>query len=425
MKLEIDHTLPAHSKYYGCLDAPYRYGHRHIYFLAMDAKIKKMYGVHLLSLAERVKHAVLLILELIPILGHLVALIEYLCLHKKVEVIFFRSNDPFQMGVEQGVRLKKEIQFLTDKLLIYYEDTLKNLREGPRAWSKEAERYICEDYKQELHGIAKGAGVDYEDLLTANITVDFLTGCSLYAVSYDPLANRIKAVAATNHFKSNIYDLESIGRLRKLVMHSHSVSERSLKNVLKKVNVSTTVQAMILDSNNREIHMATASSKAANRTYTKYSAKKLFPNSTIPVTSSSSKVVKLARNLDWEIPILGTRMTKIFVRPGSNGKKSTAIVGWPGMIGAFSGINSDGLALALATATSDARPEVGNSNAFIFRQLLEESKNVKEALDLLGKQNPSSRMNLVLAGTDGIARIELDPKAPKHAWCKEMSIAYP
>lgn len=32
MKLDIDHILPTYSKYYGCLDVPYRYAHRHIYY---------------------------------------------------------------------------------------------------------------------------------------------------------------------------------------------------------------------------------------------------------------------------------------------------------------------------------------------------------------------------------------------------------
>ncbi len=67
--------------------------------------------------------------------------------------------------------------------------------------------------------------------------------------------------------------------------------------------------------------------------------------------------------------------TVIIVRPNTSNKKSTAIIGWPGLLGALSGINQDGTSIGISVVPSFN--QVGIPNQFLFRSILENHLQLK------------------------------------------------
>ena len=81
-------------------------------------------------------------------------------------------------------------------------------------------------------------------------------------------------------------------------------------------------------------------------------------------------------------------------------------------LGALSGINEKGLAIAISVVSS--KKQVGTPNPFLFKKILQEAKNMQEAIEIVNKHRCASPMNLMVATTEGIARFELDPKRARH-----------
>ncbi len=121
------------------------------------------------------------------------------------------------------------------------------------------------------------------------------------------------------------------------------------------------------------------------------------------------------RNLDY--PTLGFLQDYSLVtvyRP--KGKKAFASVNFPGMVGCLSGINEDGLALAVheVRRTRDESTRFdpqGTPYTLCFRRILEECANIAEAEKLLRSVRRTTMLNLGVCDKDGGAVFEFTTKS--------------
>lgn len=132
-----------------------------------------------------------------------------------------------------------------------------------------------------------------------------------------------------------------------------------------------------------------------------------------PARSASGQML-FGRNLDY--PSLGymNHYTLVTVyRPKD--KKAFAAVGFPGLVGTLTGMNEDGLCLAIHEVI-DIKPGKKKFNydgipyAMCYRQVLEECSTVDEAYALLGKLPRTSTTNLLIADRKRSAVFEVSPE---------------
>jgi hypothetical protein len=417
--MKIDYTVPESTKYYGCLDFNLRYSYRHIYtagtitYLNFYSYITG-YDLRVAGLCEAIYHSIMGFMEFIPVVGHLIGVIDRSINEKKLEVLHLKGEDPYQLGLCQGKLLKKDIHYAIGKVMKLFEQRALMARIRPLKEAKKLEPFIPVEYLQEMRGIADGAGIEYEKVLIANTITDIvnLFGCSLYGVSTDEQTNTTERELAANHFESldrePCRDVdESFDRydtMKAKDLKDPSISD--LKKTLKDVNYYDTVQSIIFDVNNCDMHIAVAGEYAANRKFTHFTSEEMFGNNSQRDVGTRKKVVKLARNMDWPLKEMGPR-TVLFKRPAIGSKKATVIAGWPGLIGAFSGMNEKGTAISITVVPS--KRQEGIPNSFLMRKILEESETISEAEAIVANHNPASAMNLIVAARDGVSLMELDP----------------
>ncbi len=411
--MRIDYSVPSNSYY---VTKNFRYGFEHLKAAAYVIGIRYFCKIKAASYLETLLHISLGLTEMLPVIGHVLAEIDKKFMDRGIRVIKLTEKDPFKMGEEQGRLLKDEIHYCIGIGAKVFAPKM-----GALEIAKEYEKHLTDDQKQELLGIAKGAGITYEELLIANVMIDRLVGCSLLAYTNNGTEKRIDRLVATNHFPSKNNPLIGHGNgdstlERYNALKDHEIDpELSVPNAIKALrsaNYYDTVQSMVFDVNNGDLHLAIAGGYGANREFTKI---KLFD-----IPEKSKRLVRLARNLDWPFPMLGPE-TIVIVRPETETKKSTAIVGWPGMIGALSGMNQEGLCLAISVdlfVNSEAIffPQIATPNPFLFRRILENSSTTNEARDEVEGTNISSSMNLLVAAKDGICHMELDPTREKQGY---------
>ncbi|MBI1853795.1 MAG: hypothetical protein HYR85_25955 [Planctomycetes bacterium] len=134
--------------------------------------------------------------------------------------------------------------------------------------------------------------------------------------------------------------------------------------------------------------------------------------STIAVRGKATRDgrVMLGRNLDFPSLGVAQNFTRLLAyRP--KGYRSFVAVGWPGLAGVLTGVNRDGLALAVMEVYDGGSTSSGTPYIFLFRQILEECGTTKEAIALLRKSRITTSNNLILADKSGaIAVAEIGPK---------------
>jgi len=94
------------------------------------------------------------------------------------------SGTPREIGRQHGALLRDQIRFLYSQ----YVDALAVAAVGRDelvAWARKVEPFIPEHYREELHGLAEGAGLDYIDVLVGNTFTDRLQSmfCSTVVAS--------------------------------------------------------------------------------------------------------------------------------------------------------------------------------------------------------------------------------------------------
>jgi isopenicillin-N N-acyltransferase-like protein len=134
---------------------------------------------------------------------------------------------------------------------------------------------------------------------------------------------------------------------------------------------------------------------------------------TIEPANSSTGGMLFGRNLDY--PSLGyiNQYTLVTVYKPEN-KKAFAAIGFPGLIGCLSGMNQDGLCLAIHEVIDIKTGQKkfnynGIPYAMCYRQLLEECSTVDQAYELLNKLPRTSTTNLLIADRKRSAVFEVTP----------------
>lgn len=103
------------------------------------------------------------------------------------------------------------------------------------------------------------------------------------------------------------------------------------------------------------------------------------------------------RNLDFPSLGVAERYSLITVYHPEN-KKVFASITWPGFVGVLSGINEDGLSLALLLSLSSWETNTaGTPSMMLLRKILEEASNVEEAIKIINQAKRVSPINLALA----------------------------
>lgn len=116
------------------------------------------------------------------------------------------------------------------------------------------------------------------------------------------------------------------------------------------------------------------------------------------------------RNMDY--PTRGVLHEHTIVTVFHRGKgKSFLTIGFPGIMGAVSGMNDRGLAIAVMNVlTPDMTPD-GMPYLLMFRHILETCGSVDEAAKLIEKTKRTAPNNLMACDANGAAVIEFSPKA--------------
>lgn len=105
-----------------------------------------------------------------------------------------------------------------------------------------------------------------------------------------------------------------------------------------------------------------------------------------------------ARNLDWwsEKNILGD-YTKIFDFE-KNGKIVYSTIGWPGFIGALSGVKKGAFSITLNAVLSNESPQFATPITFLIRDVLENVSNFDDAVNILSKTIIASDCLIMVVG---------------------------
>lgn len=395
--MRIDYSIPTYSKNACYLDTNFRFAFRHI-CLGTTSKLN-------LNLFERIQHVALGILELCPGVGHLLAWGDK-SLNGRIRILKLDAADPWKMGYEQGKTYRSEIQCLyslvKDKVKIHE----KKFKKDTLTEARKLEKFIPQKMIEEMRGLAAGADVPYEDVLCVHTFLDIypgIFGCTAAGIIQENGAVSKQAVAANHSVLDKSPDSDSLRRHQALEMHSYTDDSSSCQEALRKAENESTVQSIIFDIGNRSIQISSAWSEAASKELTNVKAKHIW-QAKMPQLPQLKRKVTLLRNLDWNWPVLGSE-TILVVRNAKPGQQETVIVTWPGYIGALSGMNSSGVALAACSQGSIAVP--GLPTSLLLRNALEKGSSAKEVFSAIKNGKSASSMNVVIAGGDDVARIEL------------------
>lgn len=403
--MKINHTKPSALGY---LVLPFRDVYYHIALAAgMNTYAES---------TERIKHVALAILKLIPVIGHVASIVHLSVYQNEVKSYTIDETDPFKKGEQHGTRFQTEIRELYS-LILSKHDSLE-MRDKVR----EFEKNIPDDLKREMQGLAKGAGVSYDDVLFVHCFLDAEPNPSNYgctAMAHMTLEGDAKEqrIVAANHAVPPLgpaADAESAGRAMRL--QKAVVDPASPEKALKAVNVENTIHSIVFDCTSKQIRVAASGNKAADAPFSTFS---LAPASAVAIGPRPS-AMKILRNLDWPWYFLGQN-TVVLTRKTSS-EKTYSSVTFPGYLGTLSGMNESGLALAVCSRDSVSNPK-GVPNPLLFTHLLMTCDSVKEAVDILKKTDHGSSMNVILADSQEATSLELQGKGPLNEFDRVKSIS--
>jgi isopenicillin-N N-acyltransferase like protein len=120
----------------------------------------------------------------------------------------------------------------------------------------------------------------------------------------------------------------------------------------------------------------------------------------LPAEAAADGVARFGRNLDFPgMNIAEKHSILLIVRP--EGRYSYAAVTWPGMLGVLSGMNEHGLTLAnMEVKRTGALPQA-MPYTLLYRTVLERSRTVDEAIQLLEQTPRQTANNLMLMDAQG------------------------
>ncbi len=132
---------------------------------------------------------------------------------------------------------------------------------------------------------------------------------------------------------------------------------------------------------------------------------------TLPADAAPDHVARFGRNLDFESFGVADKNTVVLVYH-PEGRYAFATIGWPGMIGAVSGMNEFGLTLScMEVPRGPGLVAKGMPYALLYRSVLERCKTVDEAVQLLRdttRQTPNNLMLMDAAGRRAVVELSSD-----------------
>lgn len=328
--MHIDLSLPPGSARRGFLDLPWCHAKRHFTLTRQG----KAYG---LSPQERISHAALGVLKLVPLFGMAAVAYDLYTKPANPTLLKLTKRDPFARGKEHGQKLKKEIRATYRPVLSL------GWREGMLSAAQTFERQIPPYLLAEMQGLAEGASLPYEEVLLVHTLLDIYPGhfgCTAMAFSEETGARIVIANHADQH-PSTTLDSSSLSR-ESAFLSSKITPKTPLEPLLLLTERERTIQSMIFNITEGKLSISTSGSYAAHGHFHSYGPASLFGNSHLFPESRRERLF-LLRNLDWPWFFLGER-SLLLSRPLEDGANSVTIT-WPGYIGTLSGINSDGVTI--------------------------------------------------------------------------------
>lgn len=139
----------------------------------------------------------------------------------------------------------------------------------------------------------------------------------------------------------------------------------------------------------------------------------LFGCSTIALPTPSGPIV--ARNMDWpQEEILA--QSSCLLKYMQHGRLKFANAGWPGAVGAVTGLSVNGFAVVLNAVSG---PEGTNWDGYPvllhLRRVLEDATDFDDALEQLSQQKLTSSALITLVGTENQQRVVIERTATRHA----------
>jgi isopenicillin-N N-acyltransferase like protein len=130
---------------------------------------------------------------------------------------------------------------------------------------------------------------------------------------------------------------------------------------------------------------------------------------TLPASAAPDRVARFGRDLDFSSLGVADKYNVLFIyKP--KGCYAFASIGWPGQIGVLSGMNQWGLCLANMEVKRNVRFPSGMPYVLLYRAVLENCKDVNEAIAYLKKTPRQTANNLMLMDATGHRAVaELTP----------------
>lgn len=121
-----------------------------------------------------------------------------------------------------------------------------------------------------------------------------------------------------------------------------------------------------------------------------------------------SHTMRHARNLDWHTDnnILSS-YSKIF-NYQRKGKTVFKTVGWPGFVGALSGVRPGAFALTLNAVSSEDDPQIATPISFLLRDVLEQATSFQKGQSILEQTPIISDCLILLSGTQREEKVVLE-----------------
>ncbi|MCR9199949.1 MAG: C45 family autoproteolytic acyltransferase/hydrolase [Planctomycetaceae bacterium] len=139
----------------------------------------------------------------------------------------------------------------------------------------------------------------------------------------------------------------------------------------------------------------------------------LFGCSTIALPTPSGPVV--ARNMDWPQQDILAR-SSCLIRYTEKGRLKFANAGWPGAVGAVTGLSGNGFCVTLNAVLSSEPPSTDGYPVLLqIRRVLEDADNFDAALKALSEQPLTTSALLTLVGTDNDQRVVIERSANRCA----------
>lgn len=131
--MKIDYTLSENCKKRLYIDSNLQYGYRHLFLIIWNlALFFFTFGrVSFINFFEYLYHLCIGLLEIVPIVGHIASFIDFKCNHEDIKIIYLKSTNPYDLGLEQARLLRKEILFSINKTVMIFAYLLKKTGGDP------------------------------------------------------------------------------------------------------------------------------------------------------------------------------------------------------------------------------------------------------------------------------------------------------